>query len=518
LGLSGEVTTEALQTLLESRDPISGSRLGYPLEDRYTSSGRVIRAVAGFDATLSAPKSLSVWWALTGNEALAECHDTAVAAVVDWVERYGSTTRVRVDGHRLHPDAGGLTEAVFRQTTSRLDDPQLHSHVVISAKVQTAEGRWLALDARTLKGFQRALGGLHQSVLRAEVTNRFGAAWGDVEKGQAEIAGVPEQLLEVFSKRTAQVDVAMAAKLAQFHAREGRDPTPKERGALGREAAADTRNHKTGAADVDLRATWTAEAATVGVSANSLTASIVEAARTQRREPPVRAAVGDVIEHLAEQHSAWHRLDVVQAICDTTPPGPGIDGRRWAGMVEAATERVLAQCIDLDPDDPHTRRRTADGRSVWIEPSARHRTSSEILAQEEELIVWALEAQLDLPTASTSHSSTRHPSSTTSTQNQPESRSTCRGPIGRGTGASDRVVAAAAYGSRHICFQHVVDTPCPRRACTQAGGRCGCARDNRRRSGDRTPRGSRLRHCRRTPEARLRRHRRERRRDQPSDR
>jgi TrwC relaxase len=52
----------------------------------------------------------------------------------------------------------------FRQTTSRGDDPQLHTHLVISAKVQTVDGRWLALNARFLKRYQRALGGLYQSL------------------------------------------------------------------------------------------------------------------------------------------------------------------------------------------------------------------------------------------------------------------------------------------------------------------------------------------------------------------
>lgn len=94
--------------------------------DRVSTSGKVVHAVAGFDATLSAPKSLSVWWALPGDDGLAACHDVAVAAVVEWVERYASKTRIRRDGRRLHPDSQGLTVAVFRQTTSRLDDPQLH--------------------------------------------------------------------------------------------------------------------------------------------------------------------------------------------------------------------------------------------------------------------------------------------------------------------------------------------------------------------------------------------------------
>ena len=60
LGLSGVVSVEALQALLEGCDPIRGTRLGYELKDRILANGKVVRAVAGFDATFSAPKSLSV--------------------------------------------------------------------------------------------------------------------------------------------------------------------------------------------------------------------------------------------------------------------------------------------------------------------------------------------------------------------------------------------------------------------------------------------------------------------------
>ena len=65
------------------------------------------------------------------------------------LERFGATTRVRSNGGRLHPDTAGLTVAAFRQTTSRADDPQLHTHAVISAKVQT--------DRRSLVGVGRPL-------------------------------------------------------------------------------------------------------------------------------------------------------------------------------------------------------------------------------------------------------------------------------------------------------------------------------------------------------------------------
>ncbi len=60
LGLSGEVTVEALELLLSGRDPVTGGMLGRELVDRVTAKGKVIRAVSGFDATFSAPKTSHV--------------------------------------------------------------------------------------------------------------------------------------------------------------------------------------------------------------------------------------------------------------------------------------------------------------------------------------------------------------------------------------------------------------------------------------------------------------------------
>ena len=134
---SGEVGADALQLLLEGRDPVTGTPLGTTLSDRFRADGSVVRAVAGFDATFSAPKSVSVLWALTGDERILAVHDQAVAAALAHVERFGSTTRLRVNGDRMFPASHGLTMATFRQSTSRADDPQLHTHAVISAKVLT---------------------------------------------------------------------------------------------------------------------------------------------------------------------------------------------------------------------------------------------------------------------------------------------------------------------------------------------------------------------------------------------
>lgn len=193
LGLSGTVSTEDLEALLSGRDPTTETQLGSPLVDRFRADGRVIPAVAGFDATFSAPKSLSAWWGLTGDAGLLEAHDLAVQSVLDHLERFGATTRVRVNGSRQFPDVHGLTMAAFRQATSREDDPQLHTHVVISTKVQAPDGRWYALDARYLKRKQRSLGGLYQSVLRAELTHRYGVVWGPIVNGQPRSPACPRR-------------------------------------------------------------------------------------------------------------------------------------------------------------------------------------------------------------------------------------------------------------------------------------------------------------------------------------
>jgi conjugative relaxase-like TrwC/TraI family protein len=400
LGLSGVVTGDQLELLLQGCDPSTGSGLGRELLDRVRTDGSVVRAVSGFDATFSAPKSLSVWWALTGDVRLLEAHDVAVAGVLEHLERFGSTTRVRSNGGRLHPDSGGLTVASFRQSTSRDDDPQIHTHAVISAKVHTADGRWLALDARYLKRQQRTLGGLYQSVLRSELTARFGVRWRRIVNGQAEIAGVPDELLEVFSKRSTEIDRALTDKIAEFVDREGRVPTRFEHAALQREAATDTRHRKSGHGVADLTTRWHTEAEQLGWSGERLIDAVGHAGRGMVVEPPAGLTVNEVIEQVAEGASTWCRADVVRAICDIQRPVPGMPANVWLEVVERAADRVVARCVSLDPTN-HTLRRVSDGRSLWIEPTAPGLTSEAVLAEEERIVAWAIDAQLPEPAPST---------------------------------------------------------------------------------------------------------------------
>ena len=367
LGLAGRVDADDLQRLLEGRDPGTGTPLG---QCRWwigtTANGSVVRAVAGFDATFSAPKSVSVWWALTGDPGLLAAHDVAVAAALEHLERFGATTRVRADGRRLHLDAGGLSVATFRQTTSRADDPQLHTHAVVSAKVR-ADGRWLALDARYLKRHQRMLGGLYQSVLRAELSHRYGVAWGPIVNGQAELAGMPAELLEVFSKRTAQVDEALAVKVAEFRERQGRDPTAWERAALTREAAVDTRAHKNDIDPAVLRARWAGEAAAVGWTARTSRPAALD--RGGGRSGPGGAGerrVGRlVVARVGVDPSRRDPGDLRRAAPGVVDPGTRVGGRGGAGRRPGP--RRLCGSRPGRSGRPAT---GSDGRSVWVEPIA----------------------------------------------------------------------------------------------------------------------------------------------------
>ena len=239
LGLDGAVDDEHFGAVMAGADPYDPDRL---LGRAFDES-----SVRGFDVTASAPKSVSVLFALgdrwVRREVLA-AHDQAVAAMAGWIEDHAHT-RFRIGGEVAVVDAEGIVSATFRRHTSRALDPQLHTHVVIANRVRSPDGRWLALDARTIKRDQRTLSALYHAGLRAELTRRLGVRWRTPTNGIAEIVDVADEVMAEFCTRTVDVEDRVAVKLDRFVDTVGREPTPRERWRLEREAVIDSRPAKT---------------------------------------------------------------------------------------------------------------------------------------------------------------------------------------------------------------------------------------------------------------------------------
>jgi AAA domain len=193
---------------------------------------------------------------------------------------------------------------------------------------------------------------------------------------------------------------APAVKVEEFRGREGREPTTWERGALCREASADTRAHKTGHGVGDLRTRWAAEAADLGWTPGRLAAEIAAAGLERSGQPVPMVTVEEVIDQLSAAGSTWTRADALRAICDLQPAVSSMSGHRWAAALERAGDRVSDYCVDLDPTGGPLSRRSSDGRSLWLEPTAPQFTSDSILVEEERVLAWAMDAQADDPAPS----------------------------------------------------------------------------------------------------------------------
>ncbi|MCL2420187.1 MAG: relaxase domain-containing protein, partial [Conexibacteraceae bacterium] len=194
-----EVTADAFALLMRGISPVDESVLRRMGERS---------KVAALDLTFSAPKSVSVLYAVGGPElsdGLAAAHDAAVAAALGYLEREACwTRRGHAGAERVRGE--GFVGAAYRHRLSRARDPQLHTHVVV-ANLTRALGRYTALDARALYEHKSAAGAVYRAVLRDEVRERFGwGSWLKVGRGLFEIEGVPAAVLRHFSQRRAEIE------------------------------------------------------------------------------------------------------------------------------------------------------------------------------------------------------------------------------------------------------------------------------------------------------------------------
>ncbi|HWJ64832.1 MAG TPA: MobF family relaxase [Acidimicrobiales bacterium] len=383
LGLAGEVHGEQLRSLLAATDP----RTGWPLGRSFGE-----KSARGFDATFSAPKSVSALWALTPDrwvraEVLA-AHDAAVTAALGWFEDHGAVTRRGTDGVD-QVDSQGIAAALFRQHTSRTMDPQLHTHAVISSKVQDETGKWLALDARFLKYQQRTIGWIYDAALRSELTTRLGVTWQTVESGPVDLDCIPDEVRGVLSKRTGQVDEKLGELLERWmDENDGADPDPATIAYLERKAVLASRPSKTHGIDApSLHQDWTAQAAEVGFDPDTLTP---ERIRQHQPASPVdgMGLIEEAIRRVSEESSTWLEADLARHLATMLPTDTGLDAQGLVDRIDELAETAVSYCRDISPV-PSWGPCRQDGRPIGEHVTDHRLTTGHILEQEQDLQDWA---------------------------------------------------------------------------------------------------------------------------------
>jgi len=271
VAVGSQVSEEHLFRMLGMlQDPVTGQQLGRSPRRAgaaYIDSRGVTRKapqpVAGFDLTFSAPKSVSVAWAVAGEGTqgpIYTAHQAALEHVIAYAEEHVFSSRSGKAGV-VQEDIAGVVAAVFDHWDSRVGDPQLHTHVVVMNRVQTSEGLWRTLDSRGLFRSTVGLSEMYNGVLSDYLTQALGWGWEACgrrhsEVPKYEVAGVAERLREEFSTRSTNIEAAKDVLVAGFAASRGRQPSAREVLQLRQRATLQTRPDKHVESLADLVHGW----------------------------------------------------------------------------------------------------------------------------------------------------------------------------------------------------------------------------------------------------------------------
>jgi len=337
-----------------------------------------------------------------------------VADTVAWLEKHAAFTRVGAGGVR-QVDTGGLIGAVFTHRDSRAGDPDLHTHVAISNKVQTlgvdgAPGRWLALDGRVLHKAAVAASERYNTRLEAQLVARLGVQFADRDDGDGsgkrvvrEIVGVDPALNTAWSSRRAGIEVRRAELVTGFQARHGRVPSAVETLALSQQATLETRAAKhEPRSHAEQRQQWHTEAVAVLGGERALAAMVRTAVPGTRRETGtqvttewVEAAAAQVLVNVSQSRATW-QADHVRAEAERAARTAGVDLAAVDEAVDAVVSAALApgssvrlsRVTDVGVSEPAVLRRT-DGQSVYTVARTQLFTSQAVIDAESRLLTAA---------------------------------------------------------------------------------------------------------------------------------
>ena len=259
LGLHGQVRKEDQIAVLMGQRPKTGEVLG-----QQPKPGKARRM--GVDLTFSAPKSVSVAWAAGTPELRAmieKAQDRAVARTLANAENRLALGRRGKGGETA--ERVRLVGAAYRHGSSREQDPQIHTHLVLSNLAERMDGSWGGIENNPLMRNKMALGAMYRAEL-ADAMRELGFA---VERDgdSFKLTTVSQAACDEFSRRRDQIRAAMAE-----HGTEG--ARAADMAALGSRKGKEVLDAQV------LQADWRQRAAAHGITADSL-----EAARFQASDP-----------------------------------------------------------------------------------------------------------------------------------------------------------------------------------------------------------------------------------------
>jgi conjugative relaxase-like TrwC/TraI family protein len=306
------------------------------------ASGRMFTttSVHGFDLTFAAPKSVSLFRALTddvGEKVMAEAHTRAIKAAMEYLHIHAGYTRVHnpVTGLKDLERLPGLVAIAYQHETSRAGDPHLHTHLILPNRQPRRDGTLVSIDSKSLYHEAKAAGVIYQAVLRRELHAERGFEWTPVDEhtGMAEIAGVDADCLKAWSQRSTRlrewarhnlvvVDGAPTAAQLAAAQKATRPPKPESM------------------AWATLKQVWRADPRGL-----VLHRAAHCAAKDARRRAHQRALDRPHIAAMAARidKAAFTRADMVQLVGAQLPiDAPGDPRRRIEELVDAVSVRVSA--------------------------------------------------------------------------------------------------------------------------------------------------------------------------------
>lgn len=279
--------------------------------DNYDNNG-ILTHRAGFDITLSAPKSLSIMALLGGDERLKDALVEANKEVMEYAEKYFAQGRIWNPELKMQEKVNteNLLVAQYLHSTSRsvdgqTPDPQLHIHNFVSNITLTEQG-YKALEPRELYKHQNLLGQIAQNSM-AEKVEKLGyqVEWTRQKNGNYtfEIKGVSKDLIDNFSKRTEIIEKAI--KNAETES--GRILTAAEKDIITK----DTKSSKEKQNLDSLKETWTQQAEQLGHTKDSILTETREQIENKKLAATVDEAVNIAHTTLENKYSIFDKYQII---------------------------------------------------------------------------------------------------------------------------------------------------------------------------------------------------------------